>query len=554
LRVSAVLLLTAAPALAAAQGVESQKFMVVAAQHLAAEAGADMLRAGGNAVDAAVAVGYAEAVVDPCCGNLGGGGFLTAHLADGRDIFLDFRETAPAAATRDMYLDASGNPIPGASVFGWKAVAVPGSVLGLDTALAKWGTLPRAKVMAPAIHLARDGFLLTPADTKILDAGRLDADPDARKIFRHADGSHLQAGDRLTQPDLADTLAAIANQGPDAFYQGRIPAAVAAASHDGGGIVSVADFAGYRVTTAEPLRCAYRGYAILSAPPPSSGGVTLCEILNVLSGYDLHGMGFHSAPEVHVLAEAMRHAFLDRNTLLGDPAFVANPVEHLLSADYAAEIRDKIGERATPSADLAPGTPPHEKPETTHYSVLDAAGNAVAVTYTINGLFGASVMAPGAGFLLNDEMDDFAVKPGAANMFGLVQGARNEIAPHKRPLSSMAPTVVLRDGHVAMVLGSPGGSRIITTVLEVLLNVIDHGMTAPEAVAAPRLHLQWQPDVLFAEDSALPPTTASLLQWMGYTVTKSPPWGAAELILVGPGGKMVGANDPRRPAGAAVGE
>jgi gamma-glutamyltranspeptidase/glutathione hydrolase len=280
----------------------------------------------------------------------------------------------------------------------------------------------------------------------------------------------------------------------------------------------------------------------------------MCEILDVLSGYDLRGMEFHGAAEVHLMAEAMRHAYRDRNTLLGDPDFVSDPVARLLSPERAATIRRHIGERATPSADLGPGMAPEEKPETTHYSVMDAAGNAVAVTYTINGLFGAGVMAPGAGFLLNDEMDDFAAKPGATNMFGLVQGAANAIAPGKRPLSSMAPTVVLRDGHVAMVAGSPGGSRIITIVLETLLNVIDHGMNAGAAVAASRLHMQWLPDTLFTEPSALSPDTADRLRWMGYRIKELPPWGASELILAGPGGKLSGANDPRRPAGAAIGE
>ncbi len=555
LRLAVIWVAMSAPALAAAPPAgASEKFMVVSAQRLASEAGASVLRAGGNAIDAAVAVGYAEAVVNPCCGNIGGGGFLVARLADGRDVFLNFRETAPAAATPTMYLDGSGNVIPFASVFGWRAVAVPGTVLGLDTALARYGTMPRAKVMAPAIRLAREGFVLTRADSEILDAGKLNADPQAAAVFRHADGSRLHPGETLVQPALADTLAAIAADGPDAFYRGRIPAAVEAAAKAGGGIVTAADFAAYRVTEDSPIRCRFRGWDIRSAPPPSSGGVTLCEILNVLEGFDLRAMGFHSVASVHLMTEAMRHAYLDRNTWLGDPAFVQNPLERLLSKDYAAEIRARIGERATPSADLGPGSPPHEKPETTHLSVMDAAGNAVALTYTINGPFGAGVMAPGAGFLLNDEMDDFAAKPGATNMFRLAQGAANAIAPGKRPLSSMAPTVVLRDGHVAMVLGSPGGSRIITVVLEVMLNVIDHGMAAQAAVDAARLHMQYLPDTLFAEDSALSPDTAAVLRRMGYSIAKSPPWGAAEVILVGPGGKLVGANDPRRPAGAAVGE
>ena len=411
-----------------------------------------------------------------------------------------------------------------ASIFGWRAVAVPGTVLGLDTALTRYGTMNRQTVMAPAIRLAREGFFLTRFDTAMFDLAPLNADAEAAAVFRHADGSRLRPGDLLVQPALAETLAAIAANGPDAFYRGRIPAAVAAAAHAGGGIISVADFANYTVTEPAPIHCAYRGYEVVSAAPPSSGGTVLCEMLNVLEGYDLHAMGFHSADSVHVMAEAMRHAYLDRNTLLGDPAFVSNPVERLLSNEHAAEIRQQIGERATPSADLGSAAPAHEKAETTHFSVIDHAGNAVAVTYTINGLFGAGVMAPGTGFMLNDEMDDFSAKPGAANMFGLQQGAANAIAPGKRPLSSMTPTVVLKDGHVAMVLGSPGGSRIITTVLETALNVIDHGMTPQQAVDAPRLHLQYLPDTLYAEPLALSPDTAALLRWMGYSISEAPPW------------------------------
>jgi gamma-glutamyltranspeptidase/glutathione hydrolase len=529
--------------------------MVVSAHHLASEAGAAVLRAGGNAVDAAVAVAYAEAVVNPCCGNIGGGGFMTLHLADGRDVFLNFRETAPAAATATMYLDAAGHVMAGSSVLGWRAEAVPGTVLGLDTALARYGTLPRATVMAAAIRLARDGFVLEKPDTDQLDLRTqlFRTDPDAAKTFLRPDGTGLHPGDRLVQPALADTLAAIAASGPDAFYRGRIPQAIEAAAREGDGVITAADFAAYTVTEAAPLRCLYRGWLVLSAPPPSSGGTVLCEILNILEGFDLHGMGFHSTASVHVLAEAMRHAYLDRNTLLGDPAFVRDPLDRLLSKDYAAAIRASIGERATPSAKLAVGTPPHEKPETTHLSVLDHAGNAVALTYSLNGAFGAAVMAPGAGFLLNDTMDDFTVKPDTPNMFGLVQGAQNAIAPGKRPLSSMAPTIVLRDGHVALVLGSPGGSRIITTVLETALNLIDHGMAPQEAVDAPRLHLQFLPDVLYAEPFALSPDTAALLRGMGYTITEQPAWGAAELIVVAPD-HLFGANDSRRPAGAAVGK
>ena len=339
---------------------ESTTGLVVSAQHLAAEAGAEILRRGGNAIDAAVAVGYAEAVVNPCCGNIGGGGFLTAHLADGRDIFINFRETAPAAATRDMYLNAAGQPVLGASLFGWKAVAVPGTVLGLDTALVKYGTMPRATVMAPAIRLAREGFVLTAADADMIARGAplLRQNAAAARIFLHPDRSPLQAGDRLRQPELAATLQAIADNGPDAFYAGKIPQAVEAASRAGGGIITAADFAAYRVTETPPLTCTYRGHVIESAPPPSSGGTTICEILNILEGYDLRGMGFHAADAVHVMTEAFRLAFFDRNTWLGDPAFVHAPLTRLLSKNYAARLRGTIGDKATPSASLGPAIPP----------------------------------------------------------------------------------------------------------------------------------------------------------------------------------------------------
>ena len=468
---------------AAPMAAESDQFMVVSAQHLAAEAGAEILRAGGNAIDAAVAVGYAEAVTNPCCGNIGGGGFLIAHLADGRDVFINFRETAPSGASPDMYLDAHGDIVPGASLHGWRAVGVPGTVLGLDTALIRYGTMPRSKVMAAAIRLAREGFVLTRGDTDIMAraAPRLRQNVAIAQIFLRRDGSPWQPGDRLIQPDLADTLAEIAADGPEAFYKGRIAAAVAEAS---GGALTEADFTSYHVTESKPVSCIYRGRLVLSAPPPSSGGTVLCEILNVLEGYDLAAMGFHAARAVHIMVEAMRYAYADRNNFLGDPDFVHNPVEQLLSRDHADQISGRITDRATPSGAVVPGPLPAEHPQTTSYSVVDKAGNAVAVTYTLNGFFGSGVMAGGTGFLLNNEMDDFTIKPGAANNFGLVQGAANMIAPGKRPLSSMAPTIVLQGGKLSMVLGSPGGSRIITIVLETILNMIDHGMSPQQAVDA----------------------------------------------------------------------
>ena len=582
-RVALLALLLAAfvqpPAQAASlPAVEAQHFMVVSAQHLAADVGADILRAGGNAVDAAVAMGYAEAVVNPCCGNIGGGGFMTIHLADGSDHFINFREMAPAAATADMYLDAQGKPRPGASLNGTLAAGVPGTVAGLDLALQHYGSLKRAQVMAPAIRLAREGFVLLRGDTDILQYGtaKFRSQPNVARIFLHPDGSPLQPGERLLQPDLAATLEAIAKDGPAAFYQGHVPAAVASAATADGGILTAADFAAYRAVDTAPLRCDYRGYTVISAPPPSSGGAALCEILNILEPNDLRALGFRSAASVQVLVEAMRHAFLDRNTYLGDPAFVANPLDHLLSKDYAAQIRASIApDRAGKSADLHPGVAPHERTETTHYSVLDSAGNAVATTYTINGYFGAGVIAGDTGFFLNDEMDDFTLRAGTANMFGLVQGAANAIAPGKRPLSSMTPTIVTRNGKPVFVLGSPGGSRIITITLETLLNLIDYGMELQEAVDAPRLHHQWLPDEVAMETRGLSPDTKAKLEAMGYKIREQTPWGAAAAIAVGQPhsppsatssgsdsalsgrmrpGFLYGANDARRPAGKAEGD
>lgn len=552
--------------------------MVVTSQYLASQVGADILKMGGNAVDATVAVGYAQAVVNPCCGNIGGGGFMTIHLADGTDTFINFRETAPAAASADMYLDKEGKVTKDASLYGYLAVGVPGTVLGLDNAQSKYGKLTRQQVMAPAIKLAREGFVLTRADTDILDTTvkRFRQDPESARIFLRQNGDALQPGDRLVQSDLAETLTAISENGPDAFYQGKIPQAVEAAAKKGGGILTAADFANYKTTETAPITCSYRGYKFVSAPPPSSGGVTLCETLNVLEGYDLKNMGFNSAAYIHTLTEAMRHAYMDRNTFLGDPAFVKNPTDRLLSKSYAADIRKQIvANKATPSVEVQPGMQPHEKPETTHYSIVDHEGNAVSTTYTVNGRFGAVVIAPGTGFFLNDEMDDFTVKVGEQNLYGLVQGATNSIAPGKRPLSSMSPTLVTKDGKTFMVLGSPGGSRIITITLQTALNVIDHGMAPQEAVDAPRIHHQWLPDEVYYEQRGVSADSLNLLKTMGYKMVEQNPWGAAELILVGLAGVegvspansgndsavsgkvregyLYGANDVRRPAGAAIG-
>jgi gamma-glutamyltranspeptidase / glutathione hydrolase len=543
--------------------MEATHGMVVSAQREASAAGIEILKSGGNAVDAAVAVGYALAVVDPCCGNIGGGGFMLIHRAAAAgDIFVNFRETAPAAATPDMYLDPTGKPIREASLYGYRAVAVPGTVKGLDLALARYGRLKRETVMAPAIALARDGFVLGEADAAILERGakRLAADPAAARIFLHADGTPYKSGERLVQADLAATLALIARDGPDAFYRGPIGGALAAASAANGGILAASDLAAYTAAELPPLRCVYRGYAILSAPPPSSGGTVLCEILEIVSGWDIGAAGFQSPRAVHLTVEAMRRAFFDRNTALGDPDFIANPLERLLSAEHAATIRSAIDlDKATPSRALGsvPG-PSGEKPQTTHYSVVDGVGNAVAVTYTLNGNFGASVVAPGTGFLLNNEMDDFAVKPGASNLFGLIQGEANAIQPGKRPLSSMTPTIVEsigveKNGRPVFVLGSPGGPRIITAVLEALMNLVDFAKSPEEAVTAPRFHHQYLPDTVFYEAGGLPPPTLGALQGMGHALKEQAPWGAVELIAILPDGRLIGVSDPRRPAGAALG-
>ena len=554
---AAAALLVSAARGAAPPAVESTGGMVVSAQHLASDAGAAVLRAGGNAIDAAVAVGYALAVTHPCCGNLGGGGFMLIHLADGRDTFLNFREKAPLAATANMYLDSNGEPIAARSVDGYLAVGVPGTVMGLETARERYGTLPRATLLAPAIALARDGFILTRGDTDVLDGATREfrAQPNVAAVFLNH-GAPFRPGERLVQTELASTLRAISAGGVDAFYRGPIAASVAAASRANGGLLTTEDFAAYTVTESPPIRCSYRGYTVSSAPPPSSGGVTLCEMLQILQGYPLNELGFHSSGSVHYLTEAMRHAYHDRNLYLGDPAFIDNPVARLISPDYAAAIRARIApDRATPSASLGTAAAAREKATTTHYSVVDSAGNSVAVTFTINDDFGAKVIAGDTGFFLNDEMDDFTVKPGSANMFGLVQGSANAIAPGKRPLSSMTPTIVMKDGKPVLVLGTPGGSRIISTVLEVIVNVIDHGMPLEEAVDAPRIHHQWLPDTLAAEPFALSADTTAALRHMGYRIVPLPPWGtgnAVEAIGIAPAGAGAGQSAGISASGNAV--
>jgi gamma-glutamyltranspeptidase/glutathione hydrolase len=546
-----VFLLSVAALTPASADTQASHGMVVTAQHLASDVGVQILKQGGNAIDAAVAVGYAEAVVNPCCGNIGGGGFMLLHLKGRRDAVINFRETAPVGATASMYQDASGAIVPDASLFGYRAVGVPGTVRGLDLAQRRYGRLSRSQVMAPAVRLARQGFVLTSGDADILapQSDRFKADPELARIFLRPDGSPLQAGDRLVQKDLSKTLEQIAVHGPDYFYRGRFAEALAGASSTKGGILTRADLTHYNAEEVSPLKCSYRGYDVISVPPPSSGGVSLCEILNILEGYDLKALGFHSAATTRVLIEAMRRAYADRNDALGDPKFVDNPLDHLLSKQYAASIRQQINAGVPPTRI---GALPPEKPETTHYSVIDRDGNAVSVTYTLNGSFGALVMPSGTGVLLNDEMDDFTAKPGVPNQFGLVQGANNAIAPGKRPLSSMSPTIVLKDGKPFLILGSPGGSRIITATLEAITNVIDYGLSPQQAVDAPRIHFQGQPKSIFVERGALSPDVRADLEKFGYHFEEQSPWCAVELIKVDHNG-LTGANDYRRPAGSAAG-
>jgi gamma-glutamyltranspeptidase/glutathione hydrolase len=539
--------------------------MVVTAQHLATHVGVDVLKDGGNAVDAAVAVGYALAVVYPAAGNLGGGGFMTIQLADGRKTFLDFREKAPQAATANMYLDKDGNVIPDLSTRGYLAVGVPGTVSGMELALKKYGTMTRATVIAPAIKYAEEGFVLEQGDVDLLETATDEFKKDMHdsgSIFL-SKGEPMQVGQKLVQKDLARTLREIATKGTDGFYKGWVAESIVASSQAGKGIITQADLDKYQTRELAPIECDYRGYHVVSAPPPSSGGVVICEIMNILDGYPMQSLGFHSAQGLHYQIEAMRHAYVDRNSYLGDPDFVKNPLTHLLDKNYAAKLRASIDpQKAGISRDIKPGVAPHEGNNTTHYSIVDKWGNAVSVTYTLNDWFGAGVMASKTGVILNDEMDDFTSKVGVPNMYGLVQGEANAIAPGKTPLSSMSPTIVTKDGKTVMVVGTPGGSRIITATLLTMLNVIDYGMNIQEAVDAPRFHQQWLPEETNLEAFAVSPDTQKILEGWGQKFTGPQPFNHVAAIIVGApslGGKPVGknrfygANDPRQGSGLSLG-
>jgi gamma-glutamyltranspeptidase / glutathione hydrolase len=556
--------------------VEAPRAMVASVRASASRVGVQVMKAGGNAVDAAVAVGFALAVVYPQAGNLGGGGLMLIRLADGKTHFIDYREKAPAAATANMYLDSQGNVTEDASTVGYKAIGVPGSVAGMVYAEKKYGKLSLAQVMAPAIKLAEEGFALSADDAKDLrDDKHLAQFPESRRIFQR-DGNYYKAGELFKQPDLARTLKRIAAN-PDDFYHGAMARELAAAMQKGGGLIVVGDLADYEVKEREVVRGSYRGYDIISAPPPSSGGTALLEILNILEGYDLAKFRGRATPAVHLTLEAFRRAFFDRAEFMGDPDFSKIPVAQLIDKRYGGVWRESINPaHASVSKDLvrpaiftqleqyaAAHSPPSagaETNHTTHYSVVDPEGNAVATTTTLNDTLGSRVTAEGLGFLMNDEMDDFAAKPGAANMYGLIQGPANAIGPGKRPLSAMTPTIVLKDGKLFLVLGSPGGPRIITTVANILMGVVDYGMNLQEAVDAQRFHQQWLPDVTYLEEGFSPDIVKGL-EGMGHHIefgeedsgTREPYWSDGECIMVDPKrGTRLGASDERN-GGRAIG-
>jgi len=545
------------------------KAMVATVHPEASKAGVAIMQQGGNAVDAAVAIGFALAVVYPEAGNIGGGGLMLFRRPDGEVHFLDYREKAPAKATANMYLDSKGNVVPDMSTVGYKAIAVPGSVAGLAYAQQHWGKLSLKQVMEPAIRLARDGFVLEYDQTRSFQDSDLAKFPESHRIFQR-DGNYYQPGEVFKQPELAKTLERIADN-PDDLYHGTMARELAAVLQKGGGLITADDLAHYEVKERQPVRGTYRGYEIISAPPPSSGGVSLIEALNIVEGYDLAKQGGDSAQVVHLTSEAYQRAFFDRAEFLGDPDFSKIPVAQLIDKRYGNAWRETINLRhATPSSALrrpaifsqldsyASSHPQpksvHEPEHTTHYSVVDPDGNAVSVTTTLNDNFGSRVTAEGLGFLLNNEMDDFAAKQGVPNLYGLIQGPANAIGPGRRPLSSMTPTIVLKGGKLFLVLGSPGGSTIITTVANVLMGVVDYGLNIQEAVNAPRFHDQWIPDEIKIEKIGFSPDTVRILEHMGHKIDASERfWGDAECIAIDEQtGERLGASDGRN-NGRAIG-
>ncbi|EEI9463687.1 gamma-glutamyltransferase [Salmonella enterica] len=528
--------------------VRATQGMVASVDAMATQVGVDILKQGGNAVDAAVAVGYALAVTHPQAGNLGGGGFMLLRTKDGATTAIDFREMAPAGATRDMFLDDQGNPDSKKSLTSPLASGTPGTVAGLSLALEKYGSLPLNSVVRPAIKLAQEGFIVNDAladDLKTYGSEVLPHHENSKAIF-WKDGEPLKKGDKLVQQDLANSLTMIAENGPDAFYKGEIARQIAQQMQQNGGLITTDDLAAYQAVERTPVSGEYRGYQIFSMPPPSSGGIHIVQILNILENFDMKKYGFGSADAIQIMAEAEKYAYADRSEYLGDPDFVSVPWQALTSKAYAKSIAGQIDiNKAKPSSEIRPGKlAPYESDQTTHFSVVDKDGNAVAVTYTLNTTFGTGIVAGNTGILLNNQMDDFSAKPGVPNVYGLVGGEANAVGPKKRPLSSMSPTIVVKDGKTWLVTGSPGGSRIITTVLQMVVNTIDFGMNVAEATNAPRFHHQWLPDELRVE-KGFSPDTLKLLEQKGQKVALKEAMGSTQSIMVGPDGELYGASDPR---------
>ncbi|EAM3346921.1 gamma-glutamyltransferase [Salmonella enterica] len=528
--------------------VRATQGMVASVDVMATQVGVDILKQGGNAVDAAVAVGYALAVTHPQAGNLGGGGFMLLRTKDGATTAIDFREMAPAGATRDMFIDEQGNPDSKKSLTSPLASGTPGTVAGLSLALEKYGSLPLNSVVRPAIKLAQEGFIVNDAladDLKTYGSEVLPHHENSKAIF-WKDGEPLKKGDKLVQQDLANSLTMIAENGPDAFYKGDIARQIAQQMQQNGGLITTDDLAAYQAVERTPVSGEYRGYQIFSMPPPSSGGIHIVQILNILENFDMNKYGFGSADAIQIMAEAEKYAYADRSEYLGDPDFVNVPWQALTSKTYAKSIAGQIDiNKARPSSEIRPGKlAPYESDQTTHFSVVDKDGNAVAVTYTLNTTFGTGIVAGNTGILLNNQMDDFSAKPGVPNVYGLVGGEANAVGPKKRPLSSMSPTIVVKDGKTWLVTGSPGGSRIITTVLQMVVNTIDFGMNVAEATNAPRFHHQWLPDELRVE-KGFSPDTLKLLEQKGQKVALKEAMGSTQSIMVGPDGELYGASDPR---------